>query len=108
MCDFSVPLIFLSSVFKGAVCDSGESLLIFELSSQTNTPLLQSSFKLARVTHSISLSCVRARVVTYYTEVFSGNGAKTLVFDILGWWLYLSHFVWLTMRRYSLNLTKSV
>ncbi len=57
-----------SDNIKAAVCDSGESLLIFELNSQTNTPLPFS----ARVTHSISLSCARAQVVTYYTEVFSG------------------------------------
>ncbi len=43
-------------------------------------PSPQCSFKLARVTHSITLSCVRARVVTYYTEVFGGNVAKTSVF----------------------------
>ncbi len=29
----------LVTIIKGVVCDSGESLLIFELSSQTNTPL---------------------------------------------------------------------
>ncbi len=39
----------------------------------------QCSFKLAQVTHSISLS----RVVTYYTKVFGGNAAKTSVFDVL-------------------------
>ncbi len=47
---------------------------------------LQCSFKLARETHSISLSCALARVVTYYTEVFSGNAAKASVFEDLGWW----------------------
>ncbi len=46
-------------------------------------PSLQCSFKLARLTHSISLSCIWARVVTYYTEVFSGNAAKASVFDVL-------------------------
>ncbi len=51
-------------------------------------PSLLCSFKLAQVTHSFSLSCVRARVVTYYTEVFSGHAAKMSVFDVLGWWLY--------------------
>ncbi len=40
-------------------------------------PSLQCSFRLTPVTHSISLSCVRARVVTYYTKVFSGNTAFT-------------------------------
>ncbi len=71
---------------KGVVYDSGESLLVFELNSQTNT--LQCSFKLGPVTHSISLSSVRASVVTYYIDVFSGNVAKALVLDALGWWLY--------------------
>ncbi len=37
---------------------------------------LQRSFRLAPVTLSISLSCVRARAVTYYTEVFSGTWLK--------------------------------
>ncbi len=55
---------------------------MFDLNSQTNTPSLQCSFKLARVP-----------VVTYYTEVFSGNVAKASVFDDLGWWLYLSRSV---------------
>ncbi len=31
--------------------------------------------------------------MTYYTEVFSGNAAKTSVFDDLGWWLNPSHSV---------------
>ncbi len=56
-------------------------------------PSLQCSFKLTPVMHSISLCCVRARVVTDYTEVFSGNVAKASVFDDLGWWLYPSHSV---------------
>ncbi len=56
-------------------------MLIFKLSSQTNTPL----------SSVISLSCVRAWVVMYYTEVFSENVATVLVFDILGWWLYPRH-----------------
>ncbi len=66
---------------KAVVCDSGESLLIFELKSQTNTTPPFSAPSNSRVTHSISLSCVQAPVVTYYTEVFSGNAAKVSVFD---------------------------
>ncbi len=54
-------------------------------------PSLQCSF--TGVTHSISLFCVRAQVVTYYAELFSGNAAKTLRFDGLGWWLYPSRSV---------------
>ncbi len=56
-------------------------------------PALQCSFKLKRVTHIISLSCVQAWVVTYYTEVFSGNVIKMLVFHVLGWWRYPRHSV---------------
>ncbi len=54
---------------KSIVYDSGESLLIFELNSQTNKQTPPFSAPL----NSISLSCVWARVVTYYTKVFSGN-----------------------------------
>ncbi len=56
-------------------------------------PSLQCSFKLARVTHSISLSCAGAQVVTYNIEVFGRNAAKISVSDNLGWWLYLRHSV---------------
>ncbi len=41
------------------------------------------------VTHSISLSCLLSCDILY--EVFSGNAAKTSVFDEMGWWLYPSH-----------------
>ncbi len=68
-----------------------ESLLLFELNSQTNTPLLSVLLQTRWVTQSISLSCARARAVTYYTEVLSGNVAKASVFGDLGWWLYPSH-----------------
>ncbi len=57
-------------------------------------PSLQCSFKPVRGMHSISLSCVQAWVVTYYTKVFSGNTAKASVFDDLGWWLYTRHTEW--------------
>ncbi len=51
---------------KGAVCDTEESLLIFELNSQTNAPLPSALLQTHWVTHSISLSCARAPVVTYF------------------------------------------
>ncbi len=76
----------MKTSLKGVVCDSGENLLIFELNRQTNTPLHSVSFKLVHVTHSISLSCVQAPVVTYYTKAFSGNVTKTSVSDDLCWW----------------------
>ncbi len=62
---------------------------------------MKSSFKLAWVTHSISLSSVRAQVVTYYTEVFGGNAAETLVFDVLGWWLYPRHCLFPIYRAWA-------
>ncbi len=63
-------------------------------SAKQTHPSLQRSFKLMWVTHSISLSCIRARDATYYTKwVFSGNVAKASVFDVLDWWLYPSHSV---------------
>ncbi len=76
----------VSSGIKGVVYDSGESLLTFELNSQTNTPLPSVLLQ----THSISLSCAWVRVVTYYSEVFSGNMAKASVFHTMGWCLYPS------------------
>ncbi len=72
--------------FQGPVCITAKCVRPIEF-------LTQCSFKLAQVTHSISLSCVGAPVVTYYTKVFSGNAAKTSLFDDLGWWLYLRHSV---------------
>ncbi len=86
---------FTSLDLKGVVYDSGESLLIFVDTQEPKQihPSPHCSFKLARITHSITLSGVRARVGTYYTEVFSGNAAKTLVFDVLGLSLYPSRSV---------------
>ncbi len=49
--ELSVPLI-PAFYLKGAVHDSGESLLIFELKSQTNTPLLSVLLQKWKLKHS--------------------------------------------------------
>ncbi len=60
-------------------------ILIFELNSQTNTPLTSVLLQTRASISNISLSHARARVVTYYTEVFSGNVAKSSIFHDLSW-----------------------
>ncbi len=76
------------STHKGVVYDSAESLLIFELNSQTIHPSLQRSFK-----HARALVCPVYEHELWHTEVFRGNAAKASVFDDLGWQLYPRHSV---------------
>ncbi len=79
----SRPIVFIMLHLKG-----GELVDIWTQQPNKYAPPFSAASKLARVTHSISLSCARARVVTYYTEVFGGNAAKASVFDVLHWRLY--------------------
>ncbi len=73
-------------LIKAAVCDSGEGLLMFELSSQTNKQTnKQTNTPLPSVTLSISVSCTSWDKLY---EVFRGNAAKASVFGVLGWRLY--------------------
>ncbi len=64
-----------SAYIKGVVYDSGESLLILELNSQTNTSL--PSVLLQTPVLCTSISCG----ILY--KVFSGNAAKALVWVLL-------------------------
>ncbi len=41
--------------------------------------------------------------MTYDTKVFSGNVAKTLVFDVVGCWLYPSHSACFTFTEHTQN-----
>ncbi len=77
--------------FNGVVYDSGESLLIFELSSQTNTPLPSALLqtRMSNSQHQFVLCTSTSCDILH--EVFSGNAAKASVFDVLDWWLYPNH-----------------
>ncbi len=85
---------------KGVVYDSGESLLIFELNSQTNIPLSSVLFQTcaSNSQHEFVLCTSLSCDILY--EVFSGSAAKTSVFDNLGCFLFTDPGLCMTTRLF--------